>query len=343
MALGYRKEVVMNLVGGRHPILPEWPGQARRFFVEGAKAVGIILVYFAPFFVLFWGLAAGDGVVLSAHLSEIVVFFVAIVALAPVCLPALPVWYVSHYDWLVLSDAEAVGLALLFGFTTYVIPAGFMQVSRSGRFRDALHFGAVVRVFRDHARAYTEAWICSGLMTLAALASGPLAPFGIIWSYQGIVYCFNEVLTASSDPEVASRMEKSHFPALGARTRSRTRDEMAGALGTGRGDPDVFVVGAATWAIVSMSLTETGAEVYLRGRTGLRSRVDLSTLWRPYLTMRRGAVEHFVEVSRREDVLEVRPVCAALRLGPVWVPLPRRLTPRLRPTPVRPGDPSWRP
>ena len=343
MALGYRKEVVMNLVGGTHPVLPVWPGQARRFFSEGAKAVGVILVYFAPFFALFWGLGVDDPSVLGTRISELVVFFVAIVVLAPVFLPALPVWYAGRYEWFVLTDAEATGLAILFMFTTYIIPAGFMQVSRSGRFRDALCFRAVVRVFREHAWAYTEAWVCSGFMTLAALASGPLAPFGIIWSYQGIVYCFNEVLTASSDPEVRSRMEKSHFPALGARTRPRTEVEMGGVLGSGRGDPAMFVVGAATWAVVAMSVTEGGAQVYLRGRTGLRSRVELSTVWRPFLTASRGYVDHFVEVTRREDVLELRPVCAALRLGPVRMPLPRRLTPRFRPTPVRPGEPSWRP
>ena len=109
MALGYRKEVVMNLVHGKQPVLPVWKGQHGFFFREGCKAVGIILSYFTPFFVGFWVLGMEPGVLWVDHLWAFVAFFAFIVVLAPVFLPAAPIWYVEQYDW-VCVDVDGDGL-----------------------------------------------------------------------------------------------------------------------------------------------------------------------------------------------------------------------------------------
>ena len=337
MALGYRKEVVMNLVQGGRPVLPDWAGQEWRFFREGTKAVGVILVYFTPFFCALWGLAVDDWSSLSARAVEVAIFFGGIIVLAPVCLPALPIGYASNYPWFTVSGAEAVGLGCLFVLTTYVIPAGFMQVSRAGRFRDAFRVGAVMNVFRHHAVAYTEAWVCSGWMTVAALASGPLAPFGIIWSYQGIVYCFNEVLTQSAETPVRARLAKSHFHAYAELRRARTDAEWDAVLGMPAGAPAVMAVDGATWAVLDARAGEGACELLLKGRTGARYRVRLETWWRPQVAVRIGWAVHFVDVSRRDDVLSMRPVAAAVRFGPICVPLPRRLAPKFRPRALAPG------
>ena len=54
IALGYRKEVVMNLVWSHHPVLPDWKGKAGYFLLEGFKAMAVILFYFSPWFVCLW-------------------------------------------------------------------------------------------------------------------------------------------------------------------------------------------------------------------------------------------------------------------------------------------------
>ena len=335
IALGYRKEVVMNLVHGATPVLPVWSGRHREFFFDGAKALGVIMFYFAPFFVGLWACGLDDWASARAHLSELVVFFVAIAALAPVCLPAAPIWYATQYAWFTVTPAEAACLGALFVGTTYVIPAGFMQVSKSGRFRDALRLDAVFGVLRHHLWAYTEAWVCSGVMTVAALASGPLAPFGIIWSYQGIVYCFNEVLMASVDPTVQARMAESHFEATAARGRARTAPELTQLLGLAKAPPDIFVCGAASWSITEITVDAGGVTMTAKGRTGVVYRERFTTVWRPYLTARRGIVEHFLRVSRRGEVLEVSAEVTAVALGPIRVPLPRQFSPQYRPKAAR--------
>jgi hypothetical protein len=331
IALGYRKEVVMNLVHGVSPVLPVWTGRHREFFVGGAKALGVIMAYFAPFFLGLWVCGLDDWASARAHLSELVIFFVVIAALAPVCLPAAPIWYATQYAWFTVTPMEAACLGALFVGTTYVIPAGFMQVSQSGRFRDALRLQAVFGVLRHHLWAYTEAWVCSGVMTIAAVASGPLAPFGIIWSYQGIVYCFNEVLTRSPDPQVQAQLSQSHFAATAARGRPRSAEEWARLLGVAKGPPAIFVSGSMSWAISDLAIEGGVVKMTVKGRTGVRYRDRFTTVWRPHVATRRGLIEHFLRVSRRGDLLEVQPVGAAVVLGPIRVPLPRRLSPRYRP------------
>ena len=92
-----------------------------------------------------------------------------------------------------------------------MIPAGFMQVANRGRFVDALNLQQVFGILRYHFFCYVEAWIYSLWLTMLAMMTGPFAPWSIIWSYQGIVYAFNEVLALSDVPMYQQRMNRSRF------------------------------------------------------------------------------------------------------------------------------------
>jgi hypothetical protein len=103
----------------------------------------------------------------------------------------------------VFSDLEALAIGAGFGLMTFLIPSGFLNVSRTGRILSAFDFPqALGRVWRC-GREYIEAWAGSGLISLAGHLCVPLSPWGVVWCYLSIVYCFNEVPLAAGDPEAS--------------------------------------------------------------------------------------------------------------------------------------------
>ncbi len=93
----------------------------------------------------------------------------------------------------VFAHGEALALAISFALITFYIPAGFLRVSRTGALISAFAVAKNLRVIRVSFRRYLEAWIGSSLMSLIGHLCVPLSPFGVVWCYLGIVYCFNEV------------------------------------------------------------------------------------------------------------------------------------------------------
>jgi Protein of unknown function (DUF4013) len=205
VALGYRKEVAFRLIAGRRPLLPEWRPHWPAFVKDGCAAVGVILVYFVPFLLTFWILALDDAASAAAHASEILLFFAAVPLLIPVFLPLLPPLYFYLFPWIRMSFLEQFAVGLVFWGTTFLMPAAFLQVSLHGRFRAAFRVGEVFRLVRGIARPYLEAWALSIAATALALMSGPLAPWGIFWSYLVIVHAFNAALVSWNVPAVRSR------------------------------------------------------------------------------------------------------------------------------------------
>jgi len=205
VALGYRKEVAFRLIAGRRPLMPEWRRLWPAFAKDGCAAVGVILVYFLPFLLVFWTLALDDAANAAAHATEILLFFAALPLLVPVFLPLLPSMYFYLFPWIRMSVTEQFVVGFVFWGTTFLMPAAFLQVSLHGRFRAAFRFGDVFRLVRGIARPYLEAWALSIAATALALLSGPLAPWGIFWSYLVIVHAFNAALACWDVPAVRGR------------------------------------------------------------------------------------------------------------------------------------------
>jgi len=205
MALGYRKDVAFRLIAGMRPVMPEWRGRRLNFAKDGCAAVGVILVWFLPFLMVFWYLALDDLSAAAAHGPEILMFFVLLPLLVPIFLPLLPPLYFHLFPWIALSAGEQLVIGFVFWGTTFLMPAAFLQVSLHGRFRAAFRVREVFRLVRRILRPYLEAWALSIAATVLALGSGPLAPWGIFWSYLVIVHAFNAALSRWDVPAVRSR------------------------------------------------------------------------------------------------------------------------------------------
>ena len=114
-------------------------------------------------------------------------------------------------------------LGLVFLATAFVLPAAFLQVSLRGRYRDACRLGRALGFIARHPRLYLEAWSLSLAATALALASGPLAPWGIFWSYLAIVHAFNEALARSGEPGVREVFRDSRLLPTGDAPQSGSR------------------------------------------------------------------------------------------------------------------------
>ena len=164
------------------------------------------------------------GAVAGRHVPEIVSFLFAIPLLIPVSLPLLPPLYWYLFPWVHLTLPEMFVIGAVFWGTAFFMPAAFLQVSLTGRFLPAFRVARIVRFVLETPRAYVEAWALSLLATALAFLAGPLAPWGIFWSYLVIVHAFNDALIRWRAPEVAERFRRSALHvAAGAPGRRRAR------------------------------------------------------------------------------------------------------------------------
>lgn len=201
MALGYRRGVGIRLRAGAQPLLPEWSGAWWTFFTGGAAAVGIILSYYVPFFALYTAFAFWSSLKAAAHLPEIALFFALIVVFPPLFLPVLPGLYSYAFPWVNLNASEIVTLVFVFFATAFVLPAAFVQVSVTGRFRSAFRFTQVARFIAQQPVLYCEAWILSLIASAIGVSLGPLSPWGLFWSYIAILHIFTEAFLRAGRPD----------------------------------------------------------------------------------------------------------------------------------------------
>ena len=209
--LGYRKEAVFRLIRQDRPILPVWRHNGMHFFLEGLKAVAVINAYYLPLFVWLAVRLHGQPVMDRIPWVGVLTFL----ALAPIFSTLVIPGILTAVRLLsaepVFGDAEALAIAATFGLLTFLIPSGFLNVSRSGRMCSALDLPQALARVRRCFPAYLEAWIGSGLISLAGHLCVPLSPWGVVWCYLSIVYCFNDVPLAAQDRREAAYLEESWF------------------------------------------------------------------------------------------------------------------------------------
>src|SRR5262249_932348 len=120
-------------------------------------------------------------------------FFVAFPIFSTLSLPAAcALLAASPHHW--LSAGEAAAFTLAFALVVFAIPAGFLEVSRTGRHRSAFAFWRTLPFGCRPLRAYCGAWWRSGAMSLLGHLAVPLSPWGVVWCYLAVLVLFNELL-----------------------------------------------------------------------------------------------------------------------------------------------------
>ena len=208
VALGYRKTLIGRLTTRAEPLLPEWPGNTLFFWREGMRALGVIFAHYSPLFVLLAWKVSSYGLP-DLPWQGLLAFFGFFFLLTPFLVPTLIVASSAWAGGEAFSGTEVVLAFVYFAVATLWIPAGFLQVSRTGRYRDAFRFGANLRLVTRHFGLYLEAWTFSSLIALVGHFCIPFSPWGVFWCYQSIVYAFNEIRMHTGDaadaPLVAGR------------------------------------------------------------------------------------------------------------------------------------------
>lgn len=192
VALGYRKVLIGRLATRAEPVLPDWEGNVLRFWREGMQALGIIFLHYSPVFVLYVIKVARHG---APDLPWVpwMAFFAFFLLLTPFLLPAL---VIASSEWAggsAFRAGEVLGVLAYFALATFLIPAAFLQVSRTGRYLSAFHWRASLGLVVRHFRLYLEAWTFSCSIALVGHFCIPFSPWGVFWCYQSIVYSFNEI------------------------------------------------------------------------------------------------------------------------------------------------------
>lgn len=192
--LGYRKALIARLFEGTEPVLPPWRGHVRQHIWEGIKAIGVIFAQYSPLYLVFGWLLVSRGANPDPVWLVAPAFFLAFSIFSPLAFPLALVVAAWPGGSGLLMVWEAV--ALLTGYTavTFVIPAGFLQVSRTGRYASAFRYWESLPFLVRNFRAYCGAWYRSMVMSLSGHFAVPFSPWGVVWCYLGIIYSFNQVL-----------------------------------------------------------------------------------------------------------------------------------------------------
>jgi len=194
VALGYRKALIGRLLHGTDRPLPDWSEGILHYYLDGLKALGVIFGYLSPVYltlaiVLRWHGVAIDGTVILG-----VCFFLVCPLLSPASFPAAVAYWTFFSSGFRLPPTLAAALMLTCGAIVFFIPAGFLQVSKTGRYLAAFDIPAAAATIVANPSGYVKAWYHSVLISFVGHAALPLAPWGIVWCYLGIIFIFNSLL-----------------------------------------------------------------------------------------------------------------------------------------------------
>lgn len=196
VALGYRKVLISRLALGLEPVLPEWKGNIFRFYFEGLKAMGVIFGYLMPLYLVLLCLLLTNGVRPDEYWLYAVLFFAIATMFSTLSFPSFVMYWTFVSEGYRVPVWISVSLLACYGLIVFFIPAGFLQVSQTGRYLSAFHLRAAVRTMVRHFKQYVVAWYRSGIMSLCGHFAFPFSPWGVFWCYLGIIYEFNSILHA---------------------------------------------------------------------------------------------------------------------------------------------------
>lgn len=200
--------------------LPEWRGRHATHLANGLRAIGVIHLYLAPLWAVFVWLALSRGFVPGATSAWIALAVAALPIFTNVALP----WLVVAASLLgpdgapLLTGGEAAALLVGFHAAIFCVPAGFMRVSATGRFRAAFALHRTLPFVARRLPDFLAAWWYGLWMNGAAVALAPLRPWSFFWAYIASQAVFNQLLEdVPADP---ARGERPRGAAWLARARA---------------------------------------------------------------------------------------------------------------------------
>lgn len=194
--LGYRARFVRHLFAPMDSVLPSWNGAFFACFVEGLRALSVIFGYLAPLYATLAWLLHARGWTPDATWWWLCAGFCALPIFSTLSFPTACV-LLACSPHPRLSATEALLFFAAFNVLIFVIPAGFLQVSLTGRHASAFALWRTLPFVWRHRRAYVAAWWHSSLFGLVGHFALPIAPWGVAWCYLGIVALFNEILVGA--------------------------------------------------------------------------------------------------------------------------------------------------
>ncbi len=209
--LGYRSDAVFRLVKDAQPLLPKWERGLGHYLYRGLQAMLIINIYYLPAWIYLIAKFSTQPGGAEIPWLWLAVFFATLPIFSTLIIPCLVFWGHFLVDDPVFSLPESLALGVLFGSLTFVIPAGFLNVSRTGRMLAAFDFARGLRLIRETFPRYVEAWAGSLVVSLIGHLCVPFSPWGVVWCYLAIVYSFNEVPLFWIDAEDRAYLQRSAF------------------------------------------------------------------------------------------------------------------------------------
>ncbi len=191
--LGYRARFVRHLFGSQASVLPATNEGIVSFALEGMRAVFVIFGYLSPLYAALALTAWGRGFVPGALSLALAIFFVLVPIFSTLSFP-LACWLLTVGEHALLSPLECTLFLGGFALIIFLVPAGFLEVSRTGKHRSAFAIWRTLPFVARNFAAYVEAWLSSGAMSLLGHWALPVAPWGVAWCYLAIIVSFNEVL-----------------------------------------------------------------------------------------------------------------------------------------------------
>ncbi|MEM6571677.1 MAG: DUF4013 domain-containing protein [Planctomycetota bacterium] len=196
MVLGYRKALTDHFFAQTDRAMPEWRGRHVEHLWNGVRGIGVIQVYAFPVWVAF---------VIALHRSEFTPgaatwIGAAICLLVPIFTNiVLPIAILAASQPLrggpYLEPGTALALSTAFHVLIFLVPAGFVRVSATGRFRSAFRLDRTLPLIRRRFGDYLRAWWFGLWMNLPILPLVLFCPWLLFWAYVGSLVLFNQLLT----------------------------------------------------------------------------------------------------------------------------------------------------
>ena len=236
--LGYRARFVSHLFGPADSVLPRTSEGIVTFALEGLRAVGVIFGYLSPLYAALAFTAWERGFVPDVSNFALAGFFLLVPIFSTLSFP-IACGLLSVGERALLSPFECALFMSAFTLIIFLVPAGFLEVSRTGKHRSAFAIWRSLPFVARNFAAYVEAWLSSGAMSLLGHSALPVAPWGVAWCYLAIIVSFNEVLLQAEPARPAEGFRRllaepsSQEGRLGLSKRLDARGELVTVLGCG--------------------------------------------------------------------------------------------------------------